>query len=227
MIYVPAGSFEMGKNYDFTVEGPAHIVELDAFWIDKTLVTNAMYGKCQQDLICNPPNSTSSATRQDYYGNPDFDNFPVINVSWEDAQTYCVWADRRLPTEAEWEKTARGASARTYTWGNESPNSNLLNYDYNVGDTTAVDSYPDGASPYGALDMAGNVFQWVADWYSDTYYANSPLKNPPGPESGQYRVLKSGGWSYTGDFLRPSHRSFGDPAISSDMDIGFRCARSE
>ncbi len=168
----------------FKNEEPIHQVYLDAFWIDQTEVTNVMYSKCVQDGKCNPPTSTKSYTRADYSGNSQFDNYPVIFISWHDADTYCSWADRRLPTEAEWEKAARGTDARAYPWSNDPPNTDLLNYKHAFEDTTAVGQFPKGASPYGALDMAGNVWEWTADWYGETYYAVSPESNPSGPESG-------------------------------------------
>jgi serine/threonine-protein kinase len=182
----------MGSSYGESNERPVHSVYLDAFWIDQTEVTNAMYVKCVQDTACEVPSSTKSSTRDSYYGNPEFDNYPVINVSWDDAKTYCAWAGRRLPTEAEWEKAARGTDEHKYPWGNNQPNSNLLNN--NMNDTTEVGKYPNGASPYDALDMAGNVWEWVEDWQRDTYYANSPTSNPLGPDSGVYRGLRGGSW---------------------------------
>src|SRR5690606_19387879 len=142
-----------------------HTVYLDAYWIDQTEVTNALFAKCVEDGDCTPPVQSVSSAGLPYYGNPRYDNFPVMRVNWYQANAYCQWADRRLPTEAEWEKAARGTDGRTYPWGNETLNSNLLNHNYSVGDTTEVGSYPAGASVYGALDMAGNVGEWVNDWY--------------------------------------------------------------
>jgi LysM repeat protein len=152
----------------------------------------------------------------------------MIHVTWEDAQLYCSWVDRRLPTEAEWEKAASwdtmNQTKYVYPWGNNSPNNSLLNYGRKVGDTTEVGRYPDGASPYGALDMAGNVAEWVADWYSDTYYAGSPLSNPLGPAAGQYRVRRGGSYS---DYNHSStlRLSYYNPTDSSN-EVGFRCAVS-
>ena len=152
-------------------EQPIHTVTLDAFWIDRTDVTNALYTQCVNVGKCTPPDSSSSATHSDYYVNSQFVNFPVINIDWDHAKIYCQWARRRLPTEAEWEKAARGIDGRTYPWGNDVPNNNLLNYNNNVGDTTEVGKYPKGASPYGALDMAGNVWQWVSSLYQSYPYS--------------------------------------------------------
>jgi formylglycine-generating enzyme required for sulfatase activity len=197
MLFVPAGKFKMGSDTGESDEKPAHTVYLDSFWIDRTEMTNAMYAKCVQTGNCTPPSSSKSYTHDSYYGNSQYADYPVIYVSWNDANAYCEWRGdgTRLPTEAEWEKAARGTDVRTYPWGNDSPNSDLLNYNQNVGDTTQVGNYPSGASFYGALDMAGNVWEWVADWYSETFYASSPSSNPLGPVSGQYRVLRGGSWS--------------------------------
>jgi len=225
LLYVPAGEFTMGSDNGNADEKPVHQVNLDAFWIDLTEVTNSMYAKCVKDGKCDPPSSTKSYTHDNYYGNSQFDNYPVIYVSWDNAKAYCTWADRRLPTEAEWEKAARGTNANVYPWGNNAPNSNLLNYNNVVGDTTAVGKYPNGKSLYGAYDMAGNVWEWVADWYSDTYYIGSPSSNPLGPDSGQDRVLRGGSWNHDYDFVRSADRNGYSPTIT-DSHFGFRCSRS-
>jgi formylglycine-generating enzyme required for sulfatase activity/uncharacterized caspase-like protein len=226
LFYVPAGEFRMGSDSGDADEKPVHTVTLDAFWIDQTKVTNAMYAKCVNEGKCDPPSSINSSTRDSYYGNADYDNYPVIYVDWNMAKTYCEWADRRLPTEAEWEKAARGESGRTYPWGNEAPNNNLLNYNRGyLGDTTEVGKYPDGASPYGALDMAGNVWEWVADWYDNSYYGKSQTLNPPGPISGADRVLRGGTWSGNDNGVRSALRSSSDPS-DRFYAIGFRCASS-
>lgn len=224
LLYIPAGKFTMGSDDGNDDEKPAHTVNLDAFWIDKTEVTNTMYAQCVAGGKCDAPSTTTSARRDSYYGNPQFDNFPVINVDWNMADTYCEWAGRRLPTEAEWEKAARGTDGRTYPWGNDAPNKNLLNYDGpNDGDTTEVGAYPNGVSPYGVLDMAGNVDEWVADWYGEIYYTSSPLSNPLGPSSGQYRVLRGGPWLTYDYYIRSSYRGSLDPS-HTDYYTGFRCA---
>jgi len=223
LLYVPAGEFKMGANGGWIEESPVHTVYLDAFWIDKTEVTVRMYYLCVQAGVCPEPAEKTSSARSSYYGNADFDNYPVIKVRWSWAQTYCEWAGRRLPTEAEWEKAARGTDRRNYPWGSDAPNNNLLNYNNEVGDTTEVGKYPDGASPYGVLDMAGNVSEWVADWYSETYYAISSDANPLGPSSGQRRVLRGGAWNTETDFfVRAAFRNWGDTILWSE-DIGFRC----
>jgi formylglycine-generating enzyme required for sulfatase activity len=215
MVFVPAGEFIMGSN----------TVHLESFWIDKTEVTNAMYAGCVQSGNCDPPRESRSHTRESYYGNPEFEDYPVIYVSWVDAQNYCSWAGGRLPTEAEWEKAARGTDGRTFPWGEAEPSStgDLLNY--RAQDTTEVGIYPAGASPYGALDMAGNVSEWVADWLSLDYYNNPPPSNPPGPDSGEYRVWRGGSWATTlTELVRTSSRTGNFPTDSSG-GIGFRCAR--
>ena len=228
MVYVPAGNFLMGSTESDPIaypnEKPQHTVYLDAFWIDQTDVTNAMYAKCVSAGACYQPVDISPLVHP--YGNSQFDNYPVIYVRWTMADAYCKWAGRQLPTEAQWEKAARGTDGRIYTWGNDAPNKTLLNYNLDVGDTTAVGSYPKGASPYGALDMAGNAWQWVADWYSDAYYQNSPTSNPLGPDSGQCRVLRGGSWDITQYHIGSANRSYADPEANPSFDYSFRCSRS-
>jgi formylglycine-generating enzyme required for sulfatase activity len=164
LVYVPAGEFLMGSTDADALassdEKPQHTVYLDAFWIDQTEVTNKQYKACVDASTCEPPVSTNSATHPSYYGNPEFDNYPVIYVSWDKANRYCkVWtgAGGSLPTEAQWEKAARGTDARTYPWGNGAWNKDLLNSNGNIGDTTVVKNYPNTGSFYGTYDMAGNV----------------------------------------------------------------------
>jgi eukaryotic-like serine/threonine-protein kinase len=220
----------MGSDSGFSDMQPVHTVYLDAYWIDQTEVTNGMYAKCVQAGICEPPSNTSdnrfSRTEEGYYGTARYFVYPVIYVNWNSAVAYCKWAGARLPTEAEWEKAARGTDGRLYPWGNGISSNNLLNYYYTYGDgTTAVGSYPSGASPYGAQDMAGNVAEWVNDWYSETYYNGSPASNPQGPSSGNFRVIRGGSFTSGWDsYVTTTDRDYKVPG-TSDFAIGFRCAR--
>ncbi|MBI5301957.1 MAG: SUMF1/EgtB/PvdO family nonheme iron enzyme [Chloroflexi bacterium] len=228
MVYVPAGEFTMGGN-DNGDEKPPHPVYLDAFWMDKHEVTNALYKKCVDAGKCSAPSERNSYTRESYYGDARYDNFPVIYVSWSAASAYCAWAGRRLPTEAEWEKAARGPAAsagdrRIYPWGNTFDKNLLNSSEGGKGDTTAVDSYPNGASPYGALNLAGNVWEWVADWYDPNYYSNAPRNNPKGPDAGQQRVLRGGSWYYNQFSVRAAVRYIYLPDSGSFL-VGFRCAQ--
>jgi serine/threonine-protein kinase len=231
LLYVPEGEFTMGSTADdreaMPFEKPAHAVTLDAFWIDRTEVTNSMYALCVVAGACRAPVSAGSETRSNYYGNPDFKDHPVIYVSWTDVKAYCEWAGRRLPTEAEWEKAARGSDGRLYPWGNEVPGPSRTNFNRVRGDTVAVGSYAGqngNASFYGALDMAGNVWEWVSDWYSGTYYPISPASNPQGPASGAVRVLRGGAWDSDGADVRAAARFQFGPTNRQNF-IGFRCAR--
>jgi formylglycine-generating enzyme required for sulfatase activity len=225
LLHVPAGEFTMGADSRFENEMPAHRVYLDEFWIDQTEVTVHMYSLCVTAKVCKKPSNKASSLYSNYYGSPEFEDYPVIHVDWNMAKTYCEWTGRRLPTEAEWEKAARGEQSLTYPWGNEEPNGHLLNFDNQKRDVTAVGSYPNGSSPYGALDMAGNAWEWVADWYRETYYASSPASNPLGPNSGQERVLKGGSWRDNSILVRSSNRNHGSPEDAC-VSCGFRCAVS-
>jgi len=237
LVSIPAGEFTMGSTGNEADERPVIEVELDAFLMDKTEVTNAMYARCVSDDKCIPPRSNTSISQNDsngsyYYGNPAFDNYPVVFVSWNDAKNYCKWADRRLPTEAEWEKAASWVPTqgikRLYPWGNRIDCSYANYYgngnDLCVGDTTEVGSYPKGASFYGILDMAGNVWEWVADRYDPEYYGKSDDDNPTGPRSGDYIVIRGGSFltgRSTG--IRSSDRDYLPPDNTSH-NVGFRCA---
>jgi formylglycine-generating enzyme required for sulfatase activity len=216
----------MGSDDGNSDEQPAHTVYLDAFAIDRTEVTNAQYARCVQAGACRPPGSSSSYTRANYFADPRYADHPVIYVSWDDARAYCAWAGRRLPTEAEWEKAARGTDGRTYPWGDEWDASKANTDEAGVGDTTPVGAYPAGASPYGALDMAGNVWEWVADWYGEDYYRESPGENPLGPASGTNRVVRGGSWGNVQWLARAADR-YGFTPDDRNSHVGFRCARSD
>jgi len=223
MRLVPAGEFTMGSEaYDD--EKPIHQVYLNAFYTDIYEVTNAAYKACVMTGVCDPPQNTKSYTHPSYYGNSQYDDYPVIYVEWHQAQTYCEWRGGSLPTEAQWEKAARGTDGRTYPWGNGTPDKNMLNYNGNFGDTSKVGSYESGKSPYGMYDMAGNVWEWVADWYDGSYYKSSPSSNPLGPNFGQYRLLRGGSWSVSDNYVRSADRYNGTPVYYL---IGFRCVRSQ
>ncbi len=226
MMYVPSGTFQMGSMSGHGNEQPVHSVTLSAYWIDRTEVTNAQYAQCTAAGKCSAPDETSSFTRSRYYGNTIYGNYPVIYVNWDDARDYCAWAGRRLPTEAEWEYAARGSDGRTYPWGNSNPTCDLTNYGGCVGDTSEVGSYPSGASPFGALDMAGNVFEWVNDWYK-AIYPSAPQTNPQGGSSPSYHLRRGGSWVNPEDTIRSTYRAPHNTTYFHFYLVGFRCARSQ
>jgi formylglycine-generating enzyme required for sulfatase activity len=245
LLLVPKGTFTMGSNSSgYAAEKPAHQVTLDSFWIDKFEVTNGMFLKFvnatgtvteleKQNLswLFNTNGWYSvagSGWRNPFGVNSSLDgrmDHPVIQVTWNDAVKYCTWAGRRLPTEAEWEKAARGPDGNEYPWGNNAPSNDLANYGDMIGDTVPDGSYPGNASPYGAMDMAGNVYEWVADWYSGSYYASSPTSNPTGPASGTHKVMHGGSWQLDVYNLHPYKREVSQPNYGNS-NLGFRCALS-
>jgi len=236
MVLIPATRYIMGCDPEHnngyscpTDELPLHEVSLSAFAIDIYEVTNVQYAECVAADGCSFPVATASQAHEDYFSNPDYANFPMINVKWEEAQAYCTWAGKRLPTEAEWELAARGTTPKAYAWGDDTPECAKANV-YNdasmsacVGDTVAVGSYPDGASEFGVMDMTGNVLEWVADSYVEGFYSVSPTENPLAEETSQVKVVRGGGWASNWLASRLTSRAF-DLSFYSGLDLGFRCA---
>jgi serine/threonine-protein kinase len=270
MVNIPAGEFTMGyKNpesakYTAHMQQPEHVVDLDDYWMDKTEVTNAMFALFVGDThhiteVETIGNGYVATNPETYWEKVDgaswrtprgpgssiigFDDHPVVQVTWNDAKAYCAWAGRRLPTEAEWEKAARGTDMRMYPWGNDEPTGELANLpdinlynfikmdalnngiDEGYAFTAPVGSYPKGASPYGIVDMAGNVWEWIYDWFGEDYYKIAPLKNPAGPSTGEAHIIRGGSWD----------ASYGDSSVNRAVDwpdgrsasLGFRCAISD
>jgi len=270
LVCIPAGEFEMGAPDSISdareQEKPAHKVFLDAFWIDKTEVTNAMFTKFVQEKKYKTWAETKRHSSYVFSDNPDLvwedlkgakwdrpegpssnlsgrEHHPVVHIHKDDAIAYCNWAGRRLLSEAEWEKAARGIDGRMYPWGNEVPDgmrANLADINFPEPEwadeanndgyryTAPVGTYPKGTSPYGVLDMAGNVWELVNDWADWEYYQNSPYKNPQGPPVNgekQLPVIRGSSWYGNGWEARSFHRAMPDPNKSSVV-VGFRCATS-
>ncbi|UCD83481.1 MAG: SUMF1/EgtB/PvdO family nonheme iron enzyme, partial [Deltaproteobacteria bacterium] len=241
MALIPSGCFDMGDHFGEggSNELPVHNVCISAFAMDLHEVTNAEYKACVDAWVCSAPGNSGSFTRGFYYGNPAYDNYPVIYVNWGQAAAYCSWAGKRLPTEAEWEYAARGGlSGKRYPWGDSITcadacysrfNTSYDCWDYGGldNDTHPVGSY--SANGYGLYDMAGNVWEWVNDWHSGTYYQycvdNIIVNDPPGPGSGSDRVLRGGSWYFIPDNLRASQRG-GDFPTTQGSSMGFRCVSS-
>lgn len=251
LLYVPAGDFLMGTEIGLTDEQPIHKVYLDAYWVDQTEITNAMYAKCVEAGACQKPSFLS------FYNDPTYRSHPVEYVSWRDAVNYCTWAGRKLPTEAEWEKVASwdpyNNQQRVYSWGNEYDcrkgnfddelelDASLMQ-DGSVGcdgfvRSAPVGSFPDGASLYGALDLGGNVWEWVYDAFIEVdpfnasienYYVISPLENPTGvdPATTEYRSMRGGSYNFTFGFGRAAYRLWYGLDDSYE-GVGFRCALSD
>ena len=259
MVWVPAGEFQMGSDDSgvdtalelcetygvpcvrqyLDKEQPAHKVALDSFWLDRTEVTNAQYRQCLEAGVCNPPRKRSSATRDSYFDDSSFDDYPVIWSTLRDARIYCEFVGARLPTEAEWEYAARGPEGLLFPWGNEFDGTRL-NYcdascdlawadettDDGYADTAPVGNYPQGASWCGALDLAGNVREWTADLYDSEYYSESPAQNPTGPSTspGGNQVERGGSWNSNPFEVRGAWRA-GDHANYKHNFMGIRCAK--
>ena len=235
-VSVPSGEFLMGAEDDQAGadEKPKHKVELDAFLIGKYEVTNAQYNAFVKATGYRVPENCCDPKFNLWKGDlvpSGVEELPVINVSWDDAFAFCKWSGGRLPTEAEWEKAARGTDGRTFPWGNELPSSHRANYSFDPvsmwdGPASLVrkDQYEFGRSPYGAYEMAGNVWEWVADWYDENYYKSSPAKNPAGPEKGDARVIRGASWRNTAEMLRAANRNKHVPT-ERRVYIGIRCAK--
>lgn len=252
-VYIPAGEFLMGSNgieaantttmgHDYD-ETPLHTVYLDGFWIDKYEVTNSQYAMCVDAGVCELPKYAESETRSWYFGNPDYSNYPVIWVTWHNSRAYCDWVGRRMPSEAEWEKAARGTEGNKYPWGNEFATDPLANeranfcdtnclrtianhaFDDGYADTSPVGSYPAGASPYGVMDMSGNVWEWTT-----TIVSLYPYDPTDGREDMDVvpaeRVWRGGPWSNGLWYLRTTPRHYAPPFYSF-VNLGFRCVSTE
>jgi len=247
LVLVPAGAFRMGDNFGDGEprERPAHVVELDAFYVGRTEVTNAQWRKFRDDPGYDDPKFWPGGrpvpkdqipywTQANNHGGgtPDSDNYPMMGVNWDSAVAYCNWLSAktgkkyRLPTEAEWEKAARGTDQRRYPWGNSIDPSYANFVGTQQFDTSRpVGFFKSGASPYGALDMAGNLMEWCQDWYARDYYASSPKKNPKGPAAGAYRVVRGGSFFLDSFDLRTYARSAAWPSFLGHRMIGLRVAR--
>ncbi|MBX3237036.1 MAG: formylglycine-generating enzyme family protein [Nitrospiraceae bacterium] len=223
MVLIPSGAFTMGSDKGEDDERPMHQVSLDSFYIDRTEVTVSQYADFLRLEHADPPFKWHEA-RESSHGNK-----PVVGIDWFDAREYCRWRGGRLPTEAEWEKAARGTDGRTYPWGEEHPTKAHVN----AGQTKWVgyDSlaraarYERGKSPYGVYDMAGSLWEWVADWYDQAYYQSAPRNNPPGPAAGPLRVLRGGAWNNDSRAIRAANRAAYAPNARRN-DVGFRCAKN-
>jgi serine/threonine protein kinase len=219
MVYVPSGEFLMGAVDEDAREneGPERDIYLDSYWIYQTPVTNSQYRQCIMSGSCRGS--------LDYYLD---NNYPAVQLHWNQASDYCKWADTRLPTEAEWEKAARGTDGRKYPWGDSLPDCTLANfkennYEHCEDGVQEVGSYPLGASSYGVFDMVGSVSEWVFDWYEEDYYNRSPYENPSGPSSGEHRVVRGGNWQMPEWHQRTTYRG---PGIVPSELIGFRCVQT-
>lgn len=247
MVYVPAGEFLMGSTSEDPIadddEKPQRRVYLDAFWIDQTEVTNVMYAAFLNErgnlfevgdtwLDADDPAVRLKYVDGMWQPEEGYEDHPVIEVNWFGAGAYCEWVGRRLPTEAEWEKGARGTDGRTYPWGEGEPSvvqvtcdqANFAGCEF---DTRSVGRNPSFASPYGVLDMSGNIAEWVADWYDADYYEKAATKNPQGPVTGIYRVMRGGSWSRNFRLSRAASRDRSVPEFACFYNgEGFRCADS-
>jgi formylglycine-generating enzyme required for sulfatase activity len=227
MVAVEAGPFRRGSlsGQGEEDERPQRLIYLDRFAIDRFTVSVAQYRHCVEAGACSKPDAEKLCN----FAMADRDNHPVNCVSWDQARSYCRWAGKRLPTEAEWEKAARGNDGRIFPWGDRAPTCELANHSlgnerYCRSETVPVGDYPGSASPYGAVQMAGNVFNWVNDWHDREYYRISPERNPTGPVLGKYRVVRGGSWFSPAVDLRTTMRGLIPSPVRLNY-VGFRCAK--
>jgi serine/threonine-protein kinase len=228
MLLIPAGEFTMGNDDSGdAISRPSHQVYVDAFYIDKYEVTNEMYDACSYAVECRKPLQMGSATRTTYFNNPVFANYPVINLDWKMANAYCAWRGARLPTEAEWEKAARGTDERIYPWGSEELDCSLSNFKGCVSDTTPVDQHDKGQSPYGVFGMSGNVWEWTSSL--NQLYPYDATDGREDPDTYGQRVARGGSWhpNFGGNSgnVRTDTRTGLDPGYFG-LYVGVRCARS-
>jgi formylglycine-generating enzyme required for sulfatase activity len=223
MVVIPSGEFTMGSQDGDADERPEHKVQVDSFSIDVYEVTVGQYAEFLRAEGFHSPLDWNTMNQLAYQKRP------VSNVDWADAAAYCKWAGKRLPTEAEWEKAARGTDGRVYPWGNDPPTSLHANYgktgSHNYEALAPVGALEKGKSPYGLYDMAGNVWEWVSDWYDNNYYKNSPQQNPEGLPTGGFKVIRGGAWNTSARTLRSSDRYWDPPSFRSLYFPGFRCAK--
>ena len=218
-LLVPAGNFVMGDDR----ESPIREIYLDTFYIDKYEVTISRYAKFLAATGgARPPEGWQPLHRE------SAGLLPVVGVDWHDAEAYCRWAGKRLPTESEWEKAARGGDGRNYPWGNDEPTPAHANFGKSAdgpytGGLAPVETHPAGKSPYGVYDLAGNASEWVSDWFAASL-VRGDMRNPKGPENGTVKVIRGGGWYDPPDRLNSSRRMHARPATRAD-DLGFRCAK--
>jgi formylglycine-generating enzyme required for sulfatase activity len=224
MVLVPSGEFTMGSPAGDIDEQPAHRVLVDAFLMDKYEVSVRQYAAFLQEAGGDRPSEWKTMNKTSYQ------NRPVMGVDWADAVRYCKWIGKRLPTEAEWEKAARGTDGRLFPWGDEPPTPLHANFgkgrSNDPGLLSPVGTLELGKSPYGIYDMAGNVWEWVSDWYDENYYKSSPTQNPAGPSMGGFKVIRGGSWASSPRNLRSADRYWDPPSFRSLYFPGFRCAKN-